>query len=394
MNYRNSEMKLDQIIGYLNEEKINLSPVFQRGHVWKISTRKKLVRNIVQGRPIPAIFLYKEPAGTRYSYNILDGKQRLESIILFVADGRAELGIPSWHRYFFGDNHRQQAHFSIDLPEGEIAFRDLGDIVVRDFREYAIPTIEISLTDDSSLDEIINLFVDINQEGEAVSRFAVVKAMGKKNALLSSVFALIAEKQGRGQDVFYRAKRNEFTSVLKTLKLVAGITDANSKVDRMWERLLEIALFAKTRQHRPPTEVLKGFITTPETQLMTRPTKGDIALLRKVFKFLEGAYRKSTELALSSLAVNQVHFYTVITSLIESDLLSAFDESTLIKKLELFGKIIDKAEPIPRERPLSSPIRKYIEQSQTQTTHVGRRAERQQRFIEALRGLPVPGGVG
>ena len=86
MNYRNTEMKLDQIVAYLNEEKINLSPAFQRGHVWKIGTRRKLIENIVQGRPIPAIFLYKEASGSRYSYNILDGKQRLESIILFIAN--------------------------------------------------------------------------------------------------------------------------------------------------------------------------------------------------------------------------------------------------------------------------------------------------------------------
>src|SRR5437899_6372582 len=82
MDYRNSEMKLDQFVGYLNEEKINLSPVFQRGRVWGIGFRKKLIKNIVLRRPIPAIFLYKEEAGTKYSYNILDGKQRLESLLL------------------------------------------------------------------------------------------------------------------------------------------------------------------------------------------------------------------------------------------------------------------------------------------------------------------------
>ena len=70
MDYRNSEMKLDQFVGYLNEEKINLSPVFQRGRVWTIGFRKKLIKNIVLRRPIPAIFLYKEEAGTRYSYNM------------------------------------------------------------------------------------------------------------------------------------------------------------------------------------------------------------------------------------------------------------------------------------------------------------------------------------
>jgi uncharacterized protein with ParB-like and HNH nuclease domain len=83
MKYVNREMKIDQIVGYFNEKKINLIPPFQRGTVWPITFRRKLIQNMVQARPIPAIFLYKQEAGDKLSYNILDGKQRLESLILF-----------------------------------------------------------------------------------------------------------------------------------------------------------------------------------------------------------------------------------------------------------------------------------------------------------------------
>src|SRR5438128_2486041 len=99
MNYRNSEMKLDQIVNYFNQEKINLVPPFQRGHRWELTTRQKLIKNIVQGKPIPAIFLYKEEAGSKYSYNILDGKQRLESLILFIGDERGDMAIEGVHKY-------------------------------------------------------------------------------------------------------------------------------------------------------------------------------------------------------------------------------------------------------------------------------------------------------
>ncbi len=387
MNYRNSEMKIDQLIGYFNEDKINLSPVFQRGHVWKVPTRRKLVRNIVLGRPIPAIFLYKEAAGTRYSYNILDGKQRLESLILFIANSRREFGIQDWSKYFFGDNHRQQAEFTIELPdEGEIAFKDLDEGIVRDFREYAIPTIEISLTDESSLDEIINLFVDINQEGVAVSRFAVVKAMGKKNALLNATFNLIAEKQERGHDLFYRSKRNEFTAVLKVLKTVAGTADANSKVDRMWERLLELVLFVQTNQHRPPAEVLKGFIASSNSTPMKRPTSKQVTDLREVFRFIQGAYA-SSDLKTSSLAVNQVHFYTMATSLLGSDLMQTIQQDDLVNRLNLFGRFIDGVEAPPDDKTLKGIVKTYLAESQTQTTHVGRRDKRQKLFIGAIRSI-------
>jgi hypothetical protein len=197
MNYRNTEMKLDQIVSYFNQEKINLSPAFQRGHVWSLTTRRRLVANIVQGRPIPAIFLYKEAAGSHYSYNILDGKQRLESLILFIGATREDFRILNWANYFFSPALRKAVHFRVPLPGNRmVSFQDLNEDVVRDFREYAIPTIEINLTDDSHLDEIINLFVDINQQGVPVSRFHIVKAMGKNNRLLRSVLISLPWSKG------------------------------------------------------------------------------------------------------------------------------------------------------------------------------------------------------
>src|SRR5713101_6569233 len=225
-------MKIDQLVNYLNDEKINLSPAFQRGHVWTLTARRKLLRNIVLGKPIPAIFLYKEATGSRYSYNILDGKQRLESLILFITDKRPYVKIDKWQKYFFGPTYRAAANFAVELADGSRhKFQALTDEVVRDFREYSIPTIEISLDDESSLDEIISLFVDINQQGEPVKRFDIVKAMCKTDPLLKSVFSLLAIEQKRGQDIHYKAKSNELTTVLRRLQVVERISAGNSKME-------------------------------------------------------------------------------------------------------------------------------------------------------------------
>jgi hypothetical protein len=379
MNYRNSEMKLDQLVGYLNEEKINLSPVFQRGHIWKMKDRKKLVVNIVQGKPIPAIFLYKEPSGTRYSYNILDGKQRLESLILFIGNRQNQFSINRWDKYFFDKKLRSEMGFEIDLPDGKKSFDQLDDTVVRDLREYAIPTIEISLTDSSSLDEVIDLFVDINQQGAPVTRFDVVKAMGKSDPLLLSVFDLIAVKQRRGQDMHYRTKRNAFTVVLRELKLVASIPVGNQRVDRMWERLIEIVLFVRTKKHRAPSDILKGFIKVPD-QRSPRLTSPEMRELMIIFGFLEFAY-KTSDLPRTALATNQIHFYIMVTALIERQLLTAIPKAELIRKLVAFGKILEGRGRKPRN------MGKYIELSQKQTTHVARREERLRIFVDVLSEL-------
>ena len=390
MNYRNTEMKLDQLVSYLNEEKINLSPAFQRGHVWRPGTRRKLIANIVQGRPIPAIFLYKEAEGTRYSYNILDGKQRLESLILFIGSERADLRIGNWARYFFSPALRRGVHFWIPLPEGKRRFAQLPEDVVRDFREYAIPTVEINLTDDSHLDEIINLFVDINQQGMPVSRFDIVKAMGRNNALLSSVFDLLALKQERHQDVFYKAKGSDFTRVLKTLEIIANLADPKSQVDRMWERLLEIALFVRSEQHRKPVDILKSFIRARDSasgsseQRSARLSAAETKSLRKVFGFLRRAY-KSSRLATTPLATDQTHFYTMVTSLIATDLLDTIAEAKLVKKLAAFGKVVQDEGRVWPAAKLEKGFKRYMELSSDRTTDTPRRQERQDWFVELVR---------
>ena len=161
MDYSNSEMKVDQLIGYFNDGKINLVPSFQRGHVWKTKTRAGLVKNMVLGRPIPAIFLYKEPVGSKYSYNILDGKQRLESLLLFIGAARQDVSIKDIKQYFFTAQERAAIGFEIELEGKKTAFKKLSDDAVRDLMEYSIPTIEINLEredEETNLDEIIQLF--------------------------------------------------------------------------------------------------------------------------------------------------------------------------------------------------------------------------------------------
>ena len=393
MNYRNTEMKLDSLVSYLNDEKINLNPVFQRGHVWPIGYRRKLIENVVLGRPIPAIFLYKEAEAdsARYSYNILDGKQRLESLMLFIGSKRTDLAIRNWTTYFFPPALRKKANFWIQLPEGKRTFEKLDANLVRDFREYSIPTIEISLNDGSKLDEIISLFVDINQYGVQVSRFAVVHAMGQNNKLLRSVFDMIARKERRGNATFYKAKKTDATTVLKALKVVESASDARVQVDRMWERLLEIALFLRTGQHRKPVDILKSFIRSgrqtrsnakAQSISLAKISATEAGKLEKVFRFLSVVYSKG--LKTSKLATDQTNFYTLATTLISERLMERIDHDALVEKLLAFGRIVDGG---TRPKGLNKRIESYIALSSDRTTDSERREQRSRLFKEIVEAL-------
>jgi hypothetical protein len=383
MNYRNSEMKIDQFVSYLNEEKINLSPAFQRGHVWKQGDRKKLLKNVIAGKPIPAVFLYKEASGSKYSYNILDGKQRLESLILFIGNRRGDLAIKRWDKYLFGESYKKHVDYKVELTDGEKAFADLDEAAVRDFREYAIPTIEISLGDETGLDEVISLFVDINQQGVAVNRFDIVKAINRNDALLKSVFELLSRDEKRGQDVLYKMKNNEFSSVLKKLKIIESAPTPNSKVDRMWERMLEFVTFYRSKTHRKPVDILKSFIGGARSTAK-KLTVSEVKALRAVFRFLRDAY-KSTSLGNSRLATDQTYFYTMLTTVLKNDLNVGIPEPDLMRKLAAIGEVLDGQAKAPK--PLKAEFTALETESKKQTTDLSKRLERERLFLQLVQGI-------
>ncbi len=66
MKYENKEMTINELISSFNQSRINLIPPFQRGTVWNLKKRQKLVLNMLSQRPIPAIFFYMEAEGPQF----------------------------------------------------------------------------------------------------------------------------------------------------------------------------------------------------------------------------------------------------------------------------------------------------------------------------------------
>lgn len=77
----------NQTLQSLNEiyKSLNLNPAFQRKSVWEISDRRKFIKTILEGMPCPTVFLFKRWDKRRKCYinDVIDGKQRLETVFLF-----------------------------------------------------------------------------------------------------------------------------------------------------------------------------------------------------------------------------------------------------------------------------------------------------------------------
>lgn len=152
--YKYSQRTVQNFVYEFSNGHLNLEPGFQRDSVWQPSDRKKLIETILQKYPIPSVFLYRREEDGKLMYDVLDGKQRLESILMFQGVGR-------FRRQRFALKTR---FGSEDMEEWDWR-RVRGRGYEHEFMGYEIQTVEVS----GDLSDIINLFVRINSTGKKLT---------------------------------------------------------------------------------------------------------------------------------------------------------------------------------------------------------------------------------
>jgi hypothetical protein len=152
-----SEPTISDLVLRFKDQQINLEPGFQRRSVWTLSDRVRLIQSIIAGYPIPSIFLYKRVQNGRNVYDVIDGKQRLETIYMFTQLGRFK-----------------RDRFDVKLDLGEDSGPGWYDwqIIRKYFPQhraglegYKIQTVEVT----GELGQIIDLFVRINSTGKRLT---------------------------------------------------------------------------------------------------------------------------------------------------------------------------------------------------------------------------------
>lgn len=152
MFHRLGDKTITDIINLYEDDLLNLEPGFQRQSVWSERDRAKLIDSILRNYPLPAIFLYRRQEDGQIVYDVIDGKQRIESILKFVGEMRGRYGLRT------------------QLPGSEeIEWVDYKKICRRKLQHvitgYRIPVIEV----DGDMGNIIDVFVRINSTGKALT---------------------------------------------------------------------------------------------------------------------------------------------------------------------------------------------------------------------------------
>jgi hypothetical protein len=123
-----------------NNDLLELSPDFQRRAVWSQNAKSYLVDTILRGKPMPKMIISQELRGSRTVRIVVDGQQRLRSILEFI-DGNFKISRA---------HNRELSGYSFDLLPMEIQ---------RDFLQYELG---VDLLFDMSYEDVLDIFARIN----------------------------------------------------------------------------------------------------------------------------------------------------------------------------------------------------------------------------------------
>lgn len=130
MNRRPSTQDLTWLLDLSKNKQLDLDPPYQRRSVWTLKDKQFFLDTIFRNYPSPAIFLHKtiDDAG-QATYHVVDGKQRTQTILDFVADkikiskdyGDARLDGKRWSE-LVGDVDLKQRFWNYQITIEQIDF--------------------------------------------------------------------------------------------------------------------------------------------------------------------------------------------------------------------------------------------------------------------------------
>ena len=179
LTHQQNPKTIQDLVNLYEKDQLNLEPGFQRKSVWVERDRAKLLDSIIRNYPLPAIFLYRNQRNGDVVYDVIDGKQRIESFLMFMGlkQGRFET-----KTQLPGDDDVKWVSWKLLCK-----WRQQHIIT-----GYRLPVIEV----DGEFGDIVEVFVRINSTGKALTGQEKRHAKYYKSAFLKEA-ARVAGKFAR-----------------------------------------------------------------------------------------------------------------------------------------------------------------------------------------------------
>jgi hypothetical protein len=213
-------------------KKYNFDPAYQRrGDVWLDNKKSFLIDTIFKNFPMPPIFLHQhiDDKTGKTIYDVIDGKQRLQSIVDFINN---KIPLPkNFSEDYFGDEKLNGFYFKdLDRPD----FIEIK----KSFWRYSI-SIEYVDSDEESI--IDNIFDRLNRNGEPLNPQELRKAKYHDTSFYKLIEKLNNNsfwKENLNKLNINRFDDIEFVSELLLVILNDSINDASTrdKLDILYDK--------------------------------------------------------------------------------------------------------------------------------------------------------------
>ena len=172
MEYDSKQLSIKRLIQMKEDRMLEVNPEYQRGSAWTPFQQKMFVDSILQGYPIPVIFLHQKEERAedpfdkkelnRRTYEIIDGQQRITALYNYVK-GEYKLIDPANKREAKFPNFAQE----IQIAWAGKVFEDLDEQYKKKLLETKISVIIIKYSE-NSINEARDLFIRL-QAGAALN---------------------------------------------------------------------------------------------------------------------------------------------------------------------------------------------------------------------------------
>lgn len=214
MNFDLVIWKISDLLKVYDENRLDLSPPYQRNEVWTAKAQQKLLESILRGKPIPSFFLLKKANDT---FEMIDGQQRARTII-------------GYFKNLIVDH--ENLTFAQRVGKAQVRRR-----ASTDFLGYRLSiTIVTEIHDDEPIEEYYAL---LNSSGLRLNRPELKKAEYFTTNFLKLVMECTENDTLQSLRLFTEssaARMNDVDFVSELIALMKfGISDKKEKVDQLYE---------------------------------------------------------------------------------------------------------------------------------------------------------------
>lgn len=247
VDFDSFDISVKELVSMSDEGIVDIAPEYQRQFRWPVDNQSRLIESVLLGIPVPSLFMAANKDG---SWELIDGVQRLNSLIHFVGTGE------QLAKFGFSDNlvlknldvlTEYNGSCYRDLPQTlklKLSLRplkvttlsDKSDLKVRFDLFERLNTGGIKLTDQEirscvfrgQFNDFLNELAENKYFNKVVNLPAAKKNDGSKNELILKFFA-------------YKNNRNKFDH-----SVVGFLNDYMAEANTSFNYKKNLALFEKT----------------------------------------------------------------------------------------------------------------------------------------------------